>query len=118
MRFVARKRHNARLRAICMLNSRFRLLNHLLKSQSRLVNVDFASWGKSVDALWQQVHDSGCIPRRWNEAKVVLLPKRDGGFRPLSEYTARCLRPLSRVGPAPVFLGECQIVPFLMHMFA
>eukprot|EP00435_Cladocopium_sp_Y103_P050304 s881_g15.t1 len=41
-------------------------------------------WWDAVASLWSLVYSCGSIPRRWVEAKVVLLPKRDGGFRPLS----------------------------------
>ena len=39
-------------------------------------------------ALWQKVFNSGCIPRRWREGRVVLIEKAAGGHRPLTILSA------------------------------
>lgn len=41
-------------------------------------------WWQRLADLWLQVLRTGNVPDRWREAAVVLLPKDDGGVRPLS----------------------------------
>ncbi|CAJ1388131.1 unnamed protein product [Effrenium voratum] len=41
-------------------------------------------WWSCLEDLWAHVISSGCIPRRWVEAKIVLIPKDAGGWRPLA----------------------------------
>ena len=40
-------------------------------------------WWHALAQLWCTVLQTGTIPQRWKEATVVLLPKPDGGTRPL-----------------------------------
>ena len=42
-----------------------------------------STWWQALAQLWSIVFQTGNIPQRWKEATVVLLPKPDGGTRPL-----------------------------------
>ena len=41
-------------------------------------------WWDALASLWQTVLDTGRIPARWCEARIVFIPKKNGGTRPLS----------------------------------
>ena len=43
-----------------------------------------SSWWDSLALLWQVVLETGNIPTRWCEARIVFIPKKNGGTRPLS----------------------------------
>ncbi|CAE7777904.1 FCPE [Symbiodinium sp. CCMP2456] len=39
---------------------------------------------QSLAELWQSIADRGDVPRPWQRVRIALLPKRQGGTRPLS----------------------------------
>ncbi|MFM7980730.1 MAG: hypothetical protein ACKPKO_15560, partial [Candidatus Fonsibacter sp.] len=41
-------------------------------------------WWILLAQLWNEVLGRGIVPRRWTEAKTVLIPKSSGGWRPLT----------------------------------
>ncbi|CAE7617784.1 unnamed protein product [Symbiodinium necroappetens] len=42
------------------------------------------SFWQSLAELWQSIADRGDVPRPWQRVRIALLPKRQGGTRPLS----------------------------------
>ncbi|CAE7670055.1 PKAR, partial [Symbiodinium necroappetens] len=43
-----------------------------------------AGFWEALASLWQVVHSTSCVPRRWREARACLVPKAAGGHRPIS----------------------------------
>ena len=41
-------------------------------------------WWRSLALLWRTCLDVGRLPQRWTEARTVLIPKRQGGWRPIT----------------------------------
>ena len=40
-------------------------------------------WWSSLAELWAVVYRTACVPARWTEARIALVPKPRGGLRPL-----------------------------------
>ena len=45
-------------------------------------------WFESFALLWAKVWERGAVPRLWQRARVALIPKQDGTWRPLCMATA------------------------------
>ena len=73
------------------------------------------SWFDSLARLWQVVWSSGRVPSSWKRARVALLRKPDGGWRPLSitpivwrlgsQHVVRSLRAWCASWASPHILG-------------
>ena len=73
------------------------------------------SWFDSLARLWQVVWESGRVPSSWKRARVALLQKSDGGWRPLSitpvvwrlgsQHVVRSLRAWCDAWASPHILG-------------
>ncbi|CAE7253453.1 unnamed protein product [Symbiodinium sp. CCMP2592] len=73
------------------------------------------AWFDALADLWRTVWSTGRIPATWQRARVSLLPKPDGGWRPLSitpvvwrlgsQHVVRYLRPWCASWASPHILG-------------
>lgn len=41
------------------------------------------AWWDAISTLWCAIIRTSCVPERWKESLVVMIPKPDGGTRPL-----------------------------------